>query len=217
MVPSKPRNFSHLVLPGTTFLTYRPLLSKPRPPALPWAQFTSSDPSTIPAPKVIIKQETKRRAAEPWGMRWWTYILRNICSRHVTCVFFLLFFLNIYFFKHEIWRNLLKTYGWNACCFRGNHFWKQARYMLDLMPHYRITRSSQPPRLKKSKHIYIYLYIYISIYMLGMVCICIQPISIWFEQCAAATRICGFAMLCLCSPLSNTRHICVSSQGSAPS
>ena len=56
-------------------------------------------------------------------------------------------------------------------------------------------------------YIYISIYIYkynIYIYMLGMVCICIQPISIWFEQCAAATRICGFAMLCLCSPLSNT-------------
>lgn len=71
MVPSKPRNFSHLVLPGTT-MDLPATSEKPRPPALPWAQFTSSDPSTIPAPKVIIKQETKRRAAEPWGMRRWT-------------------------------------------------------------------------------------------------------------------------------------------------
>ena len=155
MVPSKPRNFSHLVLPGTTFLTYPPLLSKPRPPALPWAQFTSSDPSTIPAPKVIIKQETKRRAAEPWGMLMDIHFEKHLfktCHLCFSCCFL------IYFFKHEIWRNLLKTYGWNACCFRGNHFWKQARYMLDLMPHYRITRSSQPPRLKKSKHVYIYIY-----------------------------------------------------------
>ena len=59
----------------------------------------------------------------------------------------------------------------------------------------------------------IYTYTYIFLYILGMVCICIQPISIWFEQCAAATRICGFAMLCHALPVQSTEqyttYLCV--------
>ena len=96
MVPSKPRNFSHLVLPGTT-MDLPATSEKPRPPALPWAQFTSSDPSTIPAPKVIIKQETKRRAAEPWGMRRWTCWETSV--QDMSLVFFPVVFLNKYFFN----------------------------------------------------------------------------------------------------------------------